>query len=176
MPKIIENLEENILSTAKEQLFTKGYSNMTMRGVADGCGIAVGTVYNYYKSKDVLVAQIMLKDWKEILANVKSGCEASIDIHEGFKIMYDGIASFVDLYDVVWSQYGKDVYIRREMPIQFGWLISQLSSILSEVLVRCHNEQDSYIPEFLSEILLNAATKKDFKYENLSRVLHRMFD
>lgn len=175
MPKIIENLEENILEQANDQLFKYGYANMTMRSVAEACGIAVGTVYNYYKSKDVLVAQIMLKDWKVIMDSVKRNCESSIDIHEAFKTMFDGITSFVEKYDVVWTQYGKDISIRREMPVQFDWLITQLADILWEVLVRCHNENDKYISEFLAEICLNAATKKDFKYDNLSRILKRMF-
>ncbi len=175
MPKIIENLEEKILEQAKSQLFEKGYQSMTMRSVAEACGIAVGTVYNYYKSKDVLVAEIMLKDWLTILADIKRNCESALNIHEGFKTMYDGVASFVEKYDTVWTQYGKDISIRHEMPMQFDWLITQLSDILNEILVRCHGEEDDYISVFLSEILLNTATKKDFKYENISRILKRMF-
>lgn len=175
MPKIIENLTETILAQANKQLFEKGYQDMTMRSVADACGIAVGTVYNYYKSKDVLVAEIMLKDWVRIMDAVKRNCESSINIHEAFKHMYDGVYEFSDKYTVVWFQYGKEISVRHDMPIQFDWLITQLSDILKEVLLRCHNETDEYIPVFLAEILLNAATKKGFKYENLSRVLHRMF-
>ncbi|MBQ3897679.1 MAG: helix-turn-helix transcriptional regulator, partial [Clostridia bacterium] len=63
MPKIIANLEDTIIEQANIQLFEKGYSDMTMRSVAEACGIAVGTVYNYYKSKDMMVAKIMLRDW-----------------------------------------------------------------------------------------------------------------
>lgn len=176
MPKIIENLENNILEQAKIELFDKGYANMTMRSVADACGIAVGTVYNYYKSKDILVAKIMLIDWNKIIDEIKVNCESSKDIHEGFKFMYDGVVKFVELYDVVWTQYGKDISIRREMPVQFDWLITQLANILDEILIRCHGEDDEYICTFLAEILLNAATKKDFEYENIARVLKRMFN
>lgn len=175
MPKIIENLEDNILKSAHDELFEKGYTNMTMRSVADACGIAVGTVYNYYKSKDMLVAKVMLIDWNLIIDEIKKECLSAKDIHEGFKFMFDGVVDFVEKYDVVWSQYGKDISIRREMPIQFDWLITQLAGILEEILVRCHNEKDQYISTFLAEILLNAATKKDFKYENIARVLKRMF-
>lgn len=175
MPKIIENLDERILKEASDQLFSKGYHNMTMRSVADSCGIAVGTVYNYYKSKDLLIAQIMLKDWKQILADISLKCSSSIDIHEAFKIMYDGLTEFVAKYDVVWSQYGKTASIRRDMPMQYDMLIKQLSGILKEVLVRCYNEQDEYIPVFLAEILLNASAKRDFVFENITGILKRMY-
>lgn len=175
VPKIIEDLHDRILAQAEKELFEKGYSSMTMRGVAEGCGIAVGTVYNYYKSKDVLVAQIMLRDWVRIMDSVKLHCESSISIHEAFREMYSGVVEFSDTYGAVWRQYGKDISVRHEMPMQFDWLIKQLSDILKEVLVRCHNEEDEYMPVFLSEILLNTATKKDFKYENIARLLYRIF-
>lgn len=175
VPKIIEDLHDRILAQAEKELFEKGYSSMTMRGVAEGCGIAVGTVYNYYKSKDVLVAQIMLRDWVRIMNTVKLHCESSISIHEAFHEMYNGVVEFSDTYGSVWRQYGKDISVRREMPMQFDWLIKQLSDILKEVLVRCHNEEDEYMPVFLSEILLNTATKKDFEYENIARLLYRIF-
>lgn len=175
MPKIIEDLHDRILAQAEKELFEKGYSNMTMRSVAEGCGIAVGTVYNYYKSKDVLIAQIMLRDWTRIMNTVKFRCESSISIHEAFHEMYNGVIEFVETYESVWRQYGKDISVRHEMPMQFDWLIKQLSEILEEVLVRCHNEEDAYMPVFLAEILLNTATKKDFKYDNISRLLHRIF-
>lgn len=175
MPKIIENLDERILNEASSQLFSKGYHDMTMRSVADGCGIAVGTVYNYYKSKDLLIAKIMLKDWKKILSDISLKCSSSIDIHEAFKFMYDGLTDFVNKYDVVWSQYGKTASIRRDMPIQYDMLIGQLSGILKEVLVRCYDEKDEYIPVFLAEILLNASAKRDFEFENISGILVRMY-
>ncbi len=175
MPKIIENLEERLIEEASKELFEKGYADMTIRTIAQNCGIAVGTVYNYYKSKDELVGQVMLRDWQKIMADVKHQCESSIDIFEGFKFMFDGISTFSEKYDPVWTQYGKYTSVRREAPIQFDWLITQLADILYEVLERCHNEKDHYISEFLAEILLNAATKQDFEYDNLSRVLKRMF-
>lgn len=175
MPKIIENLEDKILKAACDELFEKGYTNMTMRSVAAKCDIAVGTVYNYYNSKDVLVAKVMLIDWNIIIDEICLECASSTNIHQGFKYMYDGVLKFVEKYDAVWSQYGKEISVRREMPVQFDWLITQLSGILDEILVRCHSEEDDYIGVFLAEILLNAATKKDFEYENIARVLERMF-
>lgn len=175
MPKIIENLNEIILTEAKTELFEKGYNNMTMRSVACACHIAVGTLYNYFDSKDVLIAEIMLQDWKEIMDEVRKQCKLSEDIFDGFKIMYDGVSQFCNRYDSIWTQYGKSLSIKKDMPVQFDRLITELSSILDEILVRCHNENDKYISVFLSEILLSAAAKNDFEYDKLQGVLRRMF-
>ena len=50
MPKIIDEAREKILSAAKHTLLGQGYSVLSLRGVARQCGIAVGTIYNYFES------------------------------------------------------------------------------------------------------------------------------
>ena len=64
MPKIIDNLREQIQKEALEQILTNGYAKTTIRSVAAGCNIGVGTLYNYFKSKDELIASFMLEDWE----------------------------------------------------------------------------------------------------------------
>ena len=43
MPKIIENLRASLLCEAKRQINELGYGQTTIRSVASGCGVAVGT-------------------------------------------------------------------------------------------------------------------------------------
>ena len=63
MPKIIKNLERKLVEEARRQIEESGYSAVTIRSVAAVCGVGVGTVYNYYASKDELLAAYMLEDW-----------------------------------------------------------------------------------------------------------------
>ena len=70
MPKIIQNVKQQLLSEAKRQIAERGYSNTTVRSVASGCGVGVGTVYNYFPSKDMMIATFMLKDWQECIHDV----------------------------------------------------------------------------------------------------------
>lgn len=63
MPKVIENLQERILACARVLLLEQGIDGLNIRAVASACGVAVGTVYNYYGSKDQLIASIMLQNW-----------------------------------------------------------------------------------------------------------------
>ncbi|MCQ2489073.1 MAG: TetR/AcrR family transcriptional regulator [Clostridia bacterium] len=175
MPKVIKDLDKKIIEVATKQLFEKGYAKMTMRSISDECGIAVGTLYNYYKSKDVIVADVMLVDWSSMIKSVSSSCLTAASIHDAFKYLYDGVISFSDKYTPVWHEYGNEVSIRQKMPDKFDLLTSQLAGILNEVLVRCHDEKDEFISVFLAEVILNAATKHGLEYSDVSRVLHRMF-
>ena len=72
MPKIIPNIREQLLREAKRQLMEQGYGKTTIRSVANACNLGTGTVYNYFKSKDMLVATFMAEDWKACLAHAKN--------------------------------------------------------------------------------------------------------
>ena len=72
MPKIIEDLEGKLLAEARRQIEESGYGAMTVRSVAKACGVGVGTVYNYFPSKDALVATYMLADWKTCVAAIEA--------------------------------------------------------------------------------------------------------
>lgn len=72
MPKIIENVREQLLTEARRQVSERGYSETTIRSVSRSCGLAVGTVYNYFKSKDMLIATFVLEDWMKCLEKMKN--------------------------------------------------------------------------------------------------------
>ena len=70
MPKIIQNAREQLLATAQKQIAERGYAATTIRSVAGECGLAVGTVYNYFKSKDLLIASFMAADWQNCIQKI----------------------------------------------------------------------------------------------------------
>ena len=72
MPKIIENLKVKLIEEAGRQIEQIGYDAMTMRSVAKGCGIGVGTVYNYFSCKETLVAAYLLRDWDNCIADFEA--------------------------------------------------------------------------------------------------------
>lgn len=49
----------SILKAAREVFFKKGFMAATMDAIADRCGLAKGTIYLYFKSKEELYVSIM---------------------------------------------------------------------------------------------------------------------
>lgn len=72
MPKIIENVREQLLAEAKKQILERGYAATTVRSVASACGLGVGTVYNYFPSKEMLIATFVYEDWKKYLHEMEN--------------------------------------------------------------------------------------------------------
>ncbi|MEE0511540.1 MAG: helix-turn-helix domain-containing protein [Peptococcaceae bacterium] len=58
--------EEEILAAAQTLLLEKGAGALTMRSVAAACGVAVGSIYNYFPSKGALVGTTIESVWTDI--------------------------------------------------------------------------------------------------------------
>ena len=78
--------KEAILAASKTLLLEKGAAAFNMRGVAESCGIAVGSLYNYFPSKSALVSATIESIW--------------IDIFRSF-ITAPAFASFADCADAL---------------------------------------------------------------------------
>ena len=67
MPKIIDNLPSRLQEEARRQVQDYGYGSVTMRSIAEACEVGLGTLYNYYPSKDALIASFMQDDWEKAM-------------------------------------------------------------------------------------------------------------
>lgn len=57
---------ESILEASRALLRERGWSAINMRSVAAGCGVAVGSLYNYFASKSELVMATVESVWREL--------------------------------------------------------------------------------------------------------------
>ena len=103
MPKHIENLREALVTEARRQVLESGYSAMTIRSVAKKCGVAVGTVYNYFESKDALTAEFMLEDWQICRAEIEEQCENVHDDRSMLSVITESLEKFCREHEQLFS-------------------------------------------------------------------------
>ena len=101
MPKIIENLQLRLITEARRQIEAEGYSAVTIRSVANACSVGVGTVYNYFSSKDALLAAYMLDDWKVCVEAIAAAGNTAVDAKPVLAVMHDQLLAFSKKHDVV---------------------------------------------------------------------------
>lgn len=168
MPKIIEDARQRILDSARALLFSVGYKDLTMRKVAKQCGIASGTIYNYFPNKEMLAASIMAEDWMDTLAGMRRGCDSAPDVTGGVRAVHDAIAAYAEKYEPIWAQYGG-------MPSGFGerhlLLRGQITAVLDRLLERFSLAHDPDFTSLLAETVLACAIQKDIPFCALNRLI-----
>lgn len=58
---------DEILEVAKQQLAGRGYSQTSMRDIAEGCGLLAGSLYSHFRSKAALVGEIVIRFYDELI-------------------------------------------------------------------------------------------------------------
>ena len=158
MPKIIENVRELLLDTAKKQIEERGYANTTIRSVAGECGLAVGTVYNYFRSKDMLIATFVVEDWNSYLSDIR-GAQIS-DPRMALHNIYDALIHFSEKHRSLFS----DPEAAKVYSSVFSERHKTLRSQISEIILPfCPAENAEFTSQFIAESLLTwTVAGKDF--------------
>jgi AcrR family transcriptional regulator len=97
----LENARESLMECGKDFLLQNRdgkAGKINVRDLTARCGMALGTFYHYFDSKDDLVRQIMLEDWLEIMKNVDSIIESDGSLYEKLKFIYLQICGFEETY------------------------------------------------------------------------------
>ena len=148
MPKIIENLEHKLIAEAQKQVEEAGYEALTIRSVAKGCGVGIGTVYNYFPSKDDLVASWLLRDWKECIARIDSVSTVSDQATPVLHCIYDQLQQFALRHQALFLDAAATTGISGSYSRYHAMLRSQLASPLQQF---CDSD---FAAEFIAESLL----------------------
>jgi AcrR family transcriptional regulator len=83
---------ETILRTARRLFAEKGYETTRTRDIADAAGIANGTLFNYFQTKEAIVACLAGEAVAEALAETNATNDASQTLEEGlFALVASGL-------------------------------------------------------------------------------------
>lgn len=174
MPKIIENIREKLLEEAKRQVMEKGYATMTIRSVASACGVGLGTVYNYFDSKDMLVASFMLEDWIICKQTIDAGCKEKHTIELALRYIYDGLNSFIEKYESVFKDESAGVAFASSSKQHHKVLCKQIAEPLLPFCQEQKRVKAEFLAEFVAESMLTWVCA-ECAYEDISSVLLQLF-
>lgn len=168
MPKIIENLEARLTEEAKKQIEENGYAAVTIRSVAKACGVGVGTVYNYFPSKDALLAAYMLQDWKNCVTAIDAVSRYSDRPEMVARCMYDQLCAFAANHAGVF----RDEAAAAGFAGSYGRYHDMLRHQLAEPLRKfCESE---FAADFAAESLL-VWTMSGKQFEEIWDILKKLF-
>jgi AcrR family transcriptional regulator len=152
MPKIIENVREQLLAEARRQIAQRGYAQTTVRSVAGACSLGVGTVYNYFASKDVLIASFLFEDWKQYLDTMSALPKDQPEVL--LRGIYKALGDFAAQNQALFS----DVDAARSAAIgssaRHRMLRGQISAFILPLCELRGAQDPAFTSEFIAEALL----------------------
>ena len=174
MPKILENVREKLLTEAKKQVTEFGYSAMTIRSVASACGVGVGTVYNYFPSKDMLIATFMLEDWMIGIQMISDGMKEADNVKEALYCMYRELLKYKEKYIGLFSDENAEASYVVSWMQRHQMLCEQLAEPIKEWTCKQDKVDEIFLAEFIAESMLSLTMRgKDF--DAVASVLLRLF-
>ena len=168
MPKIIKNLERILLEEARNQIEASGYSAVTIRSVAAACGVGVGTVYNYYASKDELLAAYMLEDWNACITAINAVGNYSEEPRPVVLCIYDQLTAYALRNQSVFRDAAATSSFAASSGRYHALLRSQLATPLRKF---CESD---FAADFLAESLLTW-TMAGIPFDELYGMLKKLF-
>ena len=125
--------KEDILKASRELIKAKGMNAINMRSVAEASNIAVGSIYNYFKSKEELTIAVIGSVWFDIFhpSNVCLESDSFIDsIDLIFKSLEKGNKKYPNFFSAHSTMiFGKNKYKGVNM---MNTIIKHMKEILEE--------------------------------------------
>lgn len=93
--------KETILDISKEIIAANGMQALNMRAVAIKCGVAVGSVYNYFPSKGDLIIASIQSIWAEIMRDFH--CVDTSSFAQNVQLLFDRVQAGTHKYPLFFT-------------------------------------------------------------------------
>ena len=173
MPKIIDGVRENLLTAARIQLIDGGYTALSLRALARDCKIAVGTIYNYFDSKESLVAHVIAADWQDTRKEMKDLCEEAASVPDGICAVFSQLQKFETLYSGVFSQFaglGRPAGLSERHQLLRSQLTGQINDLLSRFGL-----QEPVLSPIAAEAVLASSLQPDIDEAGIRLFAEKLF-
>ncbi|MGI6069800.1 MAG: TetR/AcrR family transcriptional regulator [Blautia sp.] len=174
---------EAILAASRQLALTEGWKAVNMRSVASACGIAVGSLYNYFHSKSELTAATVESVWQELF-HMPEGQEHFDSFLECARWFFQSVQTgsqkypgFFTVHSITFDDDGKELG-RRTMERSFDHMKKNLCRILhQDQNVRPGAFDDSFTEEGFIEmifsLILSALLQGAFDFSMIAELIQR---
>jgi AcrR family transcriptional regulator len=130
---------QEILTAARNLLEQRGLEAMTMEEIAAAAGVAKGTLYLYFQSKDDLILAMMSQVGENLLQDVESSLQAPGTPPEKLIRMVAVLLRYLDRERLLFPVYAREVLQRKQKSrAGFWWQIQKMEekfvSLMTDLL------------------------------------------
>lgn len=141
-----------MLDEARRQVTQNGYAATTIRSIASACGIGLGTMYNYFPSKDILLATFMLEDWMQTLDTMNARIAEAQTARRRLACIYDELAAYIRDHNALFSDPDALVTYITTLHDRHPQMRGQIATLIAAYLP--DGTEEPFVSQFLAESLL----------------------
>lgn len=160
-----EKTKDVILNEAMNIAHTEGLSKISMRKIANNCNIGLGTIYNYYPTKDDIILDLVEKFWSCCFEGFDDVCKDDLDFFKTMENIYFHMLNYLNRFKKHCLEYMSELPLSSKSKGK-----TKEGEFLKEIIyvfVRIYNKHKN---EFRSDI------DKEFDSYEVSRfILDNMF-
>lgn len=178
--------KETILQVCRDLVTRKGIAAVNMRTVVSDCGIALGTLYNYFSDKDALILATVESIWKDIFHTdwkcdvTTSFTDYILFIFERVKKSAEAYPNFLTAHSMVIAQVKKEEakntmeYYLNHMKMAMTNVLRKDSNVKPNVFSDSFTESDfiDFVLDAILWLLMKQEENCQFLVELVSRSIY----
>jgi AcrR family transcriptional regulator len=175
MPKVIDNVKNAIINETVKIIKEEGYKKFNIRHIASRCNIAMGTVYNYYSSKEDIINEILHIKATEILESISKKIKEKTTQYDKAACVFNILQEFFltveeeflrDFASAIWSNTLKNNNFK-EMRENIKKYSEESQKSLMNIIKEELSIENVFEAEVVTKLFLMYAQKEDFEFKKL---------
>ncbi|MDD4402054.1 MAG: TetR/AcrR family transcriptional regulator [Desulfitobacteriaceae bacterium] len=188
IPKTIKDPMVLIQNQARDILYNEGYKDFSIRKIAKASGVSVGTIYNYFSTKEELLVCLMMEYWEKYYDGLEQIDREEKGIFVKIQRMSEELNAFVRTFQQVWLDFNEKGISksiqqnRQEEKNYFTRLICKVEKMLSRepTILQRLNDLNLDVNEIAHLIVMNlvmiAQFKNNVEYKSFEKVLRAILE
>ena len=180
VPRNLENVREEILQATREMIAEKGYGGLNIRDIAKKCGIATGTFYNYFSSKQAAIAAIMEEDWRVFRRYIGEHSHEDKPPVERLEMLFGDLKRMLQSVHRIWQAGFPDDFesgtLNRLYSIKQQLHKDFAQHVRSLIAGHIDPEQEACAADIITRLFFSFAYEESASFEQLRYFLTRILD
>jgi AcrR family transcriptional regulator len=180
MPKILpDNIKEEILSTTRRMVIENGYSKVSIRDIAKECGIATGTFYNYFRSKQEILSALLAGDWDRMQRYITSlTTDGSLPPIRQLEGIFHSLKNMMRAVHQLWALGFPDDFMSESMNKR-ALIKRQLRADIAKTIARIihshvDEEKEAFLADFIARMFFSYAYEESSQFDDLKFILEKV--
>ena len=116
--------KQKILDLAEKLIKERGFEEVSVDDIVNGCGVAKGTFYHYFKSKDDILTYVMRSPYEQLCREYEE--TQGLPYLERLRLFLENWFKMVDRFNLHFSRQSFKLYVEPDMRGEFGGEISHM--------------------------------------------------